>query len=213
MLIEVEITGETPLMVNRFTEEAAEAASSGSRRTTAGQQDSPEDQCRKLIYYSQDGEGRYVMPRINLTRCLMEGGRFHKIGKKQVTTKESTLFTAAARVLEEEVDIQSPEEWTVDSRPVRIPATGGRIIKHRPKWHIWKMAFTIKLNTKRMEVALLRAIIDDAGECIGLGDFRPDRKGECGIFKVTKWVVKKDEKAAPSSRSNRRSRSKELASV
>lgn len=39
---------------------------------------------------------------------------------------------------------------------------------------------------------LVRSIVDDAGKKIGLGDFRPARKGPFGRFVVKEWVVLED---------------------
>jgi hypothetical protein len=40
--------------------------------------------------------------------------------------------------------------------------------------------------------ALIRAVIDDAGKKIGLGDYRPSRKGPFGRFVVKTWTVHKE---------------------
>jgi hypothetical protein len=36
--------------------------------------------------------------------------------------------------------------------------------------------------------AFARKLVDDAGKRIGLGDFRPDRKGPFGKFVVSNWA-------------------------
>jgi hypothetical protein len=38
---------------------------------------------------------------------------------------------------------------------------------------------------------LVRAVVDDAGKKIGLGDYRPQRKGPFGRFVVRKWEIVK----------------------
>ncbi len=35
----------------------------------------------------------------------------------------------------------------------------------------------------------IRQLVDDGGQRVGLGDFRPDRKGPFGKFKVVYWHV------------------------
>lgn len=79
------------------------------------------------------------------------------------------------------------EPWTVDSRGVVIPSTGGRIACHRPCFNDWTIPFTLELDTDMLQVKLLREIVDAAGKRIGLGDFRPARKGPFGKFVVTSW--------------------------
>jgi hypothetical protein len=58
---------------------------------------------------------------------------------------------------------------------------------HRPKLHDWVLGFSLELDLKMFSPKTLRLIIDDAGSKVGLGDFRPARKGIFGRFVVTKW--------------------------
>jgi hypothetical protein len=88
-----------------------------------------------------------------------------------------------------EISIAHKEPWRVDTRAVRIPSTGGRILAHRPMFDDWKLTFTAELDTTILSEKLLRAIIDDAGKRVGLGDFRPATKGPFGRFVVTNWKV------------------------
>jgi hypothetical protein len=80
-----------------------------------------------------------------------------------------------------------PVEWEVDSRAVVVPSTGGRIVCHRPRLDKWILNFTLKLDTKMFSPKFIRTIVDDAGTKVGLGDFRPSRKGIYGRFVVTNW--------------------------
>lgn len=186
MHIDIVISGVTPLLMNRFTEEAALAATN-STRTSAGarEQGTPREQATKRVYV--DEGGNVVIPQPNLLRCIMEGGRFFKIGKKQVTTQKTSLIPACVDIPALVLKLQYREPWDVDTRPVRIPATGGRILCHRPLFNEWAIAFTLELDTDILNPKLLRDIIDAAGKRIGLGDFRPDTKGPFGKFVVTAW--------------------------
>jgi hypothetical protein len=100
----------------------------------------------------------------------------------------SSLIPACLQIQEIEIPLQSEGGWTVDTRAVRIPSTGGRIQRHRPCFHDWCLAFTVDLDTSEIGEKLLRDIIDAAGSKIGLGDFRPATKGPFGRFKVTRWA-------------------------
>ncbi len=190
MLIDIEITGDEGygMLLNRFTEEAAEKATRGSTAARRGEPETEYEQSYNALYIGTNGfAGKCIIPGFNLARCLMEGGRWHKQGKKQVTTQKSSLVPAAMRILEDEIPIESDQTWDIDTRPIRNPTTGGRILRSRPRFRTWKLQFTIRLNEERISESLIRKIIDDAGQCIGLGDFRPDCKGPFGTFKVTRW--------------------------
>jgi hypothetical protein len=82
-----------------------------------------------------------------------------------------------------------PAEWEVDSRPIVNPSTKGRRLTHRPRFDRWRVTFTLEVDAAMFDPKFVRQLVDDAGTRIGLGDFRPDRKGPFGKFKVVRWDV------------------------
>jgi hypothetical protein len=195
MEIAIKIVGTTPLICNKFTDAAAESASNGSRGSSAGQdRGTPLDIAQSKLYIGNDGNP--MIPQPNLLRCLVEGGRFTKIGKSQVTTAKSSILYACVDVQGAEVPIIHQQPWKVDTRAVRIPSTGGRILAHRPMFDDWALEFVVDLDTSILGEKLLRQIIDDAGKRIGMGDFRPQCKGPYGRFVVNNWEVQKIQLAA-----------------
>jgi hypothetical protein len=185
--IEVEIEGTTPLICNKFTDAAAEAASSGTRSAIATtDRGTPLEIAASKLYVGTDGK-TFVIPQPNLLRCLVEGGRFHKVGKAQVTTAKSSMLFACIDIEGAEIEIIHRQPWKVDTRAVRIPATGGRILAHRPIFDDWRLSFVLEIDETIMSPKLMRQIVDDAGKRVGLGDFRPATKGPYGKFVVTRW--------------------------
>ena len=182
----VTITGKTPMLLHRFTDAAQMAATDGTRSAAAaGDRGTPMEQAEDSLY--KDEQGRIVFPGPNLFRCLIEAGKFFKAGKSKITTQKTSMIPACLSVVDLIIPIQHNEPWTVDARPVRIPSTGGRIIRYRPCFHDWTMTFELELDTSMLTEKLLRSIVDAAGSRIGLGDFRPDCKGPFGKFVVTEW--------------------------
>ena len=186
MKIEIEICGSTPLLCNRFSDVAAEKSSNGSRGSSAAEErGTPLEIAKSKLYLGLSGEP--MIPQPNLFRCLVEGGRFHKIGKSQITTSRASMLFSCVEIEGAEIAIDHKEPWRVDTRAVRIPSTGGRILAHRPMFDDWHLSFVADLDTSILGPKLLRQIIDDAGKRIGLGDFRPACKGPYGRFVVTIW--------------------------
>ena len=182
----VEIDGVTPLLMNRFHDEAQQQATSGNRIAAVGDKGSPRDQAEKKLY--TDDQGRVGIPQPNLFRSILDAGKFFKAGKSKVTTQKSSLIPACLNIDELFIPIESRQGWEVDTRPVRIPSTGGRILAHRPCFHDWRLSFTCDIDTEILSAKLFRDIVDCAGKRIGLGDFRPDCKGPFGKFVVISWV-------------------------
>jgi len=132
-----------------------------------------------------------VIPGPNIFACLIEGGKFHKVGKKQVTTGRSSLIPAGIAVREIETVVldheEKPARWEVDSRAIVNPVTRGRRLAHRPRFDSWRISFTLDVDVAMFEPKFVRQLVDDAGLRVGLGVFRPDRKGPFGKFKVILW--------------------------
>ena len=188
MTIKVSIQGKTPLLMNRFTEANEVKISAGTSTVTVGHKGTPREQAIPKAY--MDNKGNLYVPGPNIFACLIAAGSFHKAGKTKVTTQKSSLIPAGM-ALEEIICPLNTKDFEVDSRSVVIPATGGRIMCHRPRLDKWKTQFTLTVDETMFAPEFVRVLIDDAGSKVGLGDFRPARKGPFGRFFVTKWEIKK----------------------
>lgn len=187
MKIDITIAGIVPLLVNKFSDKAAMEATEGSSGSSAAaDRGTPlEDAASRLHIGSR---GQLIVPQPALLACIVNGGLFHKVGKRQLTTAKSSLLYAAVAINQIEIDIHHKQPWKVDTRPVRIPATGGRINRHRPCFDDWRLEFTVDLDVTICNAKLFREVVDDAGKRIGLLDFRPACKGPYGRFVVVQWV-------------------------
>lgn len=185
--LQVSIAGTTPLLMNKFHDEAQMQATSGTRIAAAGDKGTPREQAEKRVYTGLDGKP--MIPQPNLFRCLIDAGAYFKAGRSKVTTQKSSLLPACVDIEGAEIPLVSKAPWDVDTRAVRIPATGGRILCHRPCFHDWALSFEAEIDTTMITAALFREIVDAAGKRIGLGDFRPACKGPFGKFVVTSWAA------------------------
>jgi len=189
MFINVRIEGITPLICNKFFDEAAFAASGGTRNSSAAQErGTPQEQAEKKLYLSLR-TGKPMIPQPNLLRSLIDGGTFHKVGKSQVTTSSKSMLFSCLDIDAAEIPLEYKQPWRVNTRAVVIPATKGRILAHRPMFDDWALTFTLMLDDTIVGVKLLRQIVDDAGKRVGLGDFRPAKKGPYGKYSVVQWEV------------------------
>lgn len=192
MKINVTIQGIAPLLMNRFTEAAEIQVSGGTAVTFKGDKGPPREQAAPKRY--ADEHGRLYLPGTNLFAAIIAAGAFHKAGKSKLTTLKTSLIPAGMLVDDlvcplHDASGEPLTHWEVDSRSVVIPSTGGRIMCHRPRIDEWCCSFTVDVDTTMFTPSLIRAVIDDAGKKIGLGDYRPARKGPFGRFVVTRWEI------------------------
>lgn len=187
--ISVEIEGITSLLMNRFTEENECKVSSGISSVTLGERDIPRIQAKKKAY--MDEEENLYIPGANIFACIIEAGKFHKLRNKQITTQKSSLIPAGV-ALTDVICSLNTKNFEVDTRSVVIPKTRGRIVVHRPRLDEWTLKFHLIVDDSMFDEKIIRMIIDDAGKKIGLGDYRPDRKGPFGKFVVKNWKLVKE---------------------
>jgi hypothetical protein len=184
------IEGVTPLLCNRFTDAAQQAATNGTRMSAVGDKGTPRGSGGTAAL-SRLGR-QAVHPQPNLFRCIIDAGTFFKAGKSKVTTQKTSLIPACVEVVGIEIPIEHKDPWEVDARAVRIPSTGGRILYYRPSFNDWRLSFTLSIDNDLISTKLVREIIDAAGKRIGLGDFRPANKGPFGKFVVVSWQEHED---------------------
>jgi hypothetical protein len=81
------------------------------------------------------------------------------------------------------------KEFVVDSRPVVVPATKGRVLRHRPRIDVWRLTIEVEWDETLLTAAQVRRVIDDTGSRVGIGDFRPEKRGPFGRFVVVSWTL------------------------
>ncbi len=142
----------------------------------------PAEQAAFAEYRDPDTKKLYV-PGIALQRCFIAGATYSK-GKGRASLQKPVA--ACLMVSPERIELK-PQKYIVDSRPVVIPATKGRIIRHRPRIEEWELKFEIEYDNELLTGEEIRQVVDDSGKRVGLLDFRPANKGPFGRFIVTEW--------------------------
>lgn len=188
MRVRATITGLSPILMHRFGEEAEIAVGSGTRVSLRANGSTPREIAAKKCY--KDGDGNLHLPGSNILACIVGVGIYHKSGRVKLTTQKSSLIPAGIAV-EELVCPFGTKEFEVDSRSVVIPSTGGRVMEHRPRLDDWQLSFTLEIDEEMFSEKTVRLLVSDAGRKIGLGDYRPQRKGPFGRFTVTGWEILK----------------------
>lgn len=189
----VQIVGDTPLLQHRFGDEQQANSGKSTRRVQLNEL-TPREEAEKVCYRASDG--RFFFPGAAIGRLLREAGGAHK----QRGSRKSVKFIvpAAVLVLDDAVTILNADghtpikDFEVDSRPVVIPATKGRVMRHRPRYDKWSASFSIRVNEAVLEPALVHRLLTEGGEQIGIGDFRPEKGGPFGVFRVTRWEEEKN---------------------
>jgi len=124
------------------------------------------------------------IPGICVQRALIAAATYSK-GKGRASLQKPAA--ACLLIAPEYLDL-GVTTYTIDSRPVVVPATKGRIIRHRPRLDEWQVTFDLEYDDTLLKATEVRAIVDNAGSRVGLLDFRPEKKGPFGRFMIIEWT-------------------------
>lgn len=184
--IAVHIAGTSPLLLCRFHEDSEQPKST---RRVLVDHGTPREQAEKACY--RDGEKRFFFPGPAISGLLREAASNHKIRGTRKSAR--FLIPSAVVVMEDVIMIRNGDgkslskDFEVDSRPVVIPATKGRIMCHRPRWDCWSASFTLQINDEILPTDFINQILVEGSQQVGIGAFRPSKSGPYGRFLVKEW--------------------------
>lgn len=188
-LINVKIKSTSSLLQHRFTEADEQTRST---RAVLVKRGTPREEAEKVCY--RDKQGRFYFPGAAIARMLREAGSNHKLKGSRKSAK--FVVPAAVLVMEDAITIlngngEPAPDFEVDSRPVTIPTTKGRIMRHRPRFDTWSAKFSLRINDSILPVDFVQQLTVEGGQQIGIGDYRPEKGGPFGTFHIVEWTEQK----------------------
>ena len=185
-LINIEIRGIQPLLMHRFGEDA-ETSSSGKARGVVQNRGTPREQAEKVAYRHPDGT--FYISAFAIPNAMGAAGTNYKMPGSRKSMR--FIVPSAIRIFEPTITVMNGSgpatDYEVDSRPVTIPATKGRVMRHRPRFDCWGLKFSIGVDDTLMNVEDAHMLLEQSGLSIGIGDFRPEKRGPFGTFRVTRF--------------------------
>ena len=180
----VSLRGVSPILMHRWSDKSEVDSGSNVRRTNVNRL-TPREEAEETAYRTP--EGLLYMPSAAVVRCFREAASdFKQRGKRQ-----SMKYAAGAAFIPvSDVLLFNPTltDFEVDSRPVVIPATKGRIMRHRPRLNAWRLVFYVGIDTDLIGMDTAQEIMTAGGSLKGLGDYRPEKGGPFGRFAVETFV-------------------------
>ena len=168
----VTIEGTSALLMKRFPLEPIEGFDKKTKEEQA-----------ELSAYRIPGSKELYIPGVAIQRALTNAAIYSK-GKGRASLQKTAA--ACISVQPEYVGLGT-EKYVIDSRAVVMPATRGRIVRHRPRIDKWQAKFGIEWDEEELSEEQVKKVVDDMGKKVGLLEFRPACKGPFGKCKVVKW--------------------------
>ena len=194
----VTVQGVSALLHHRFDESAE--ANEQTRKVHIKSLD-PREAAEKCAHRGPDGV--LFVPGAAFGRLIREAGSAHKQRGSRKSLKY--VIPSAMLILQDVVPLHDVDgepilDFEVDSRPVVIPSTKGRIMRHRPRINAWCASFDIDVSEDLIDASTVQQLLTEGGRSIGIGDFRPEKGGPFGRFMVTAWTALKDAKPSTAPR-------------
>lgn len=173
------------ILMHRFCEQAEAEEEVRSIRQDRG---TTRERAERAAYRTDEGD--LYAPSTWFFRSIIEVGGYYK----QRGSRKSLKYILPAAILVPadiiplvDLDGKPVKDFEVDARPVVIPATKGRIMAYRPKIEVWRATIPMEVDTTIIDLDTAHQLLEDAGRRQGVGDFRPEKKGPFGRFKIIRW--------------------------
>jgi len=146
-----------------------------------------DEEAEKVAYRTD--KGYLYLPARNLKRCMLGASSWFKIGR--ISMKQ--LIAGCVMLEPREIIFTNHKgkklkNYEIDSRPVVV--NRARIMRHRPLLSEWKVEFDLIYNDAVIptnKVDVLKNILIEGGQRIGLCDHRPQTYGENGTYEVVEF--------------------------
>lgn len=196
-LLTLTIEGDSPLVVNRFDEKGRQQMLDKQMGKAVNKKEKKDPKACFLGAMHWIGEkptldergretyakGRFGYPAVGIKKAMVAAAR-------QLDGLKMTFLRGAFHVMGVEktglVEIRGEPRMREDV--VRLQ-TGVADIRFRPEFYPWSMQFIIRYNTSVIQPGQLAHLLNTAGFAGGLGENRPERGGDWGLFSVAGSTV------------------------
>lgn len=196
IVVRVRMEGVSPLLLNAMSAEQLLAIYTKDKAPKTAARPQPREAADARVHRLPDG--RPCVPARMLYSALVGAGQFVRLdGKKQISTATKTVLPGMLVLTSADMPILDPATgkaaaYETDIQQGRNPNGGEAVCVIRPRFDAWQIECEAEVDQSVMPLTLARELFDLAGKRLGLGDFRPQRRGTYGRFAVTKWEPVRD---------------------
>lgn len=187
--IYVELTGNTPLMHHRMTEDALFGLlGTKTKQLKDKPVHTPREIAEKHAY--KNSKGQFYIPAEYVCGAIANVASDYK----QSNSTKRTLKKVARSVFRPtvgEIPLLDLKDEPITAFEVDVRKgtnhQRGAIAICRPRFDVWKVSFEATISDDLVSPQTMQAILEDAGRRSGMGSFRVEKGGIFGQFRVTKF--------------------------
>jgi hypothetical protein len=167
------IVGDTPLICHAWSQKAKQEMLDKQMGKARGKKEpkDPKRDYEDAFYRLEDGTPGF--PTIAFKAAAVNASR-------QVDGLKMTFLRGAFHTVGELVAIEGVPRMREDA--VKIQMTSD--LRYRPEFPEWAVNLVVRLNTRSLTMQQLIHLFNQAGFSAGVGEWRPERNGQHGMFHV-----------------------------
>lgn len=181
--LQVPLVGTAPLIMHRFGEKAKRQMLDNKQgRKTPKQPCDPQAEYEAAFHRVKGGG--YGFPVTGFKAATVSAARFYG---KNVTMTQLRQFLFMSGVMS---DDESPQMLAVIEGEPRMREDYVRLsmsstdLRYRPEFPEWRTNLTVTYVTTALSRNSVLSLIDAGGLGVGVGEWRPERSGEFGTYKI-----------------------------
>jgi len=171
----VTVRGVSPLICHRFAESNIEQIEGKQQKRASrakGARD-PEQEFQDSLYYLPDGS--YGFPAIAFKQALVSACRH--------TEMPMTVARGAFQVIGDLLPLENYDGPYMRRDRVVI-GRGITSVAYRPEFREWEVTLCIRYNADVISAEQILNLVEIAGFAVGVGDWRPEKSGNMGMFEI-----------------------------
>lgn len=179
-ILHIQLNGLSALLMNNPTSMTRLEGAKLSRKTIP----SPEEEAAPKRYLLPDGN--FYIPAIAIRSSMLNGAKGYRIGKRPARE----ILSAAVTLTEEKFPLKrsgnpiNGSDYSLEIRRAVVQRQG--VMRSRPRIDLpWEIEATFGFNSDLANLDQIRTALENAGQVIGLLDYRPEKTGWFGKFSVT----------------------------
>lgn len=178
-ILTFDIIGISPLLQNNPAEFIGVADEVGLSKAKKKYND--EEEARARLYTGSSG--LYYHPSCAFIRAMLRAVTNMKFGKLAATRCiQGAVFATETESVLLDADGEPLTEYTIDRRSVVI--VKNRVLRCRPCFPEWRVRLALEVDRDFLQESHVREALSRAGRIVGIGDYRPDKGGAFGRFRV-----------------------------
>lgn len=182
--IRVPIVGTMPLIVHNFSEKSKRTMLDAQQgRKTPKQVRDPQAEYEASFY--KMGDGGYGMPVTAFKAATVGAARFYGSSVKMTELRQFMFMHGELSDADPQALVRITGEPRMREDVVRLSGAGRTAdLRYRPEFPDWSAELVVTYVTSSLSRESVLSLIDAGGLGIGVGEWRPERRGEFGTYRI-----------------------------